>query len=64
MFSSSSRWIGDMRKIPLCENKACAIKGFHLLQLDKVELRTHFLSIGIFGNPSGTLGCLRRPGLL
>jgi len=37
MFSSSSIWIGDMRKIPCVKIKLVQSRVFHLLQMDKVE---------------------------
>src|SRR5215472_14275875 len=39
MFSSSPLWIGDMRKTPCVKIKPVQSRIFHLLQLDKVELR-------------------------
>jgi len=39
MFSSSPLWIGDMRKTPCIKIKPVQSRIFHLLQLDKVELR-------------------------
>jgi hypothetical protein len=40
MFSSSILWIGDMRKTPCVKIKPVQSRIFHLLQLDKVEVRT------------------------
>jgi len=39
MFSSSPLWIGDMRKTSCVKIKPVQSGVFHLLQLDKVELR-------------------------
>jgi hypothetical protein len=39
MFSSSPLWIGDMRKTPCVKIKPVQSRVFHLLQMDKVELR-------------------------